>query len=327
MALVAVGAGLLLSASCGSGGDAAGDGPAAAATSSAAMMATAGAMAGAPAGGAEVAAGADAGGTGAAAATGLPALDNRQVIRTADLQIRLAVPADTADEELGAAQQEALDQAVNNARAQLLAVGGFVADLRQAGNSASLVVRVPADAYDSFRAGAGRLGEVTSSTESATDVTEEFTDVESRIASMRISIDRIRALLAEATAVGDIITIESELSRREADLESLAGRRQVLADQIALGTVSMTLTAERSVAEPPGADPDEDRGGFLGGLAAGWNGLVSFLGGVGVVVGVVLPFVPLLAVAVLLVWWVRRSVRRARTEPVAAPPVDGPTPA
>ncbi len=269
--------------------------------------------------------GAAAGGAGAAP---VAALDDRQIIRTADLQIRLTVPADTADDELEQRQQEELDKAVNNVRAQLLAAGGFVADLRQAGNSASLILRVPAAGYDAFRAGAQQLGEVTSSTEAAQDVTDEYTDVESRIASMRTSVDRIRTLLSEATAVGDIITIESELSRREADLESLAGRRQVLADQVALGSVSLTLTAVRAAADTAVvAPPAKDRGGFLGGLDDGWNGLLAFLTGVGVVVGAVLPFVPLIVVAALVVWWVRRTVRRHRGRPVTAPRVDEPTPA
>ncbi|WP_111766714.1 DUF4349 domain-containing protein [Nakamurella deserti] len=324
--VAAAGAAVLLLASCSGTSDAAGSTSSAAGFPTEAMAsAPASAAAAESAGGAAVDA-ADA--QGAAPAAAPLALDNRQIIRTADLQIRLTVPADTPDETLEQTQQEELDKAVNNARAQLLALGGFVADLQQAGNSASLVLRVPAENYEAFRTGAQKLGEVTSSTEAAQDVTEEFTDVESRIASMKVSVDRMRTLLAQATVVADIIAIEGELSRREADLDSLEGRRQVLADQVALGTVSMTLTAVRAAAETaPVAPAEEDRSGFLGGLADGWRGLKSFLTGVGVVVGAVLPFLPLVAVVALLGWWVRRTARRHREQPVSAPRADDPTPA
>ena len=66
-------------------------------------------------------AGADTG-TGAASGASLPALDNRQIVRTADFQIALTVAADVADDALAQAERDAVDAAVANARAQALAV-------------------------------------------------------------------------------------------------------------------------------------------------------------------------------------------------------------
>lgn len=328
--LAGAGVGVILLGACSNGSDstaASTSSSAGAMSSSAAMSRAADAPAAEAASAGGVAADAGAPVPVAGAPTGIPALDNRQIVRTADLQIRLPLPADTPDAELEAKQQQALDAAVNRARSQLIVLGGFVADLQQAGGSASLVLRVPAAQYDAFRAGAQEWGEVTASTEAAQDVTDEYTDVESRIASMKTSVDRIRALLSEATAVGDIITIESELSRREADLESLEGRRQVLADQVSLGTVSVTLTAVRTPAAEVVVAPADDRSGFVGGLRNGWDGLLTFLSAAGLVIGAVLPFVPLLAVVGLLGWWLRRTVRRHRAEPIGAPRAEGPTPA
>ncbi|MEO5834340.1 MAG: DUF4349 domain-containing protein [Nakamurella sp.] len=297
-------------------------GVAASSSSAASSSAASSSAAGGATAGSSVAGGATAG-----SSPVVPALDDRQIIRTADLQIRLPLPADTPDDRLAAAQGDALDAAVNKARSQVIGLGGFVADLQQAGGSASLVLRVPAAGYDALRAGAQEWGVVTSSSESAQDVTEAYTDVESRITSMKTSVDRIRTLLSQATAVGEVITIESELSRREADLEALEGRRQVLADQVSLGTVTVTLAAVRDEATDVAVAAKADRGGFLGGLDAGWSGLVAFLTGVGVVIGAVLPFVPLVVVAVIAAWWGRRVMRRRRdtTAPVAR--TEAPTPA
>ncbi len=240
----------------------------------------------------------------------VPALDSRRVIRTADLQLRLTVGADVPDAELAAARREALDAAVNNARAQAITEGGFVGDLQQSNGSASMVIRIPAGKFDDFLTAAAKLGEVTSRTESAQDVTDEYTDVESRIATMRTSVDRLRTLVAQATVVADIISIESQLTSREADLESLEGRLAVLKDQVGLSTVSVTFT----VARDSGAvvEPAPDRSGFLGGLASGWRALLDFLTAVGVFLGLILPFLPFAAILVAVIWIWRRRVRRGQ---------------
>lgn len=46
----------------------------------------------------------------------------------------------------------------------------------------------------------------------AADVTEQLVDVESRIATQRASVERIRALLARAASVSEITSVESELT-------------------------------------------------------------------------------------------------------------------
>lgn len=249
----------------------------------------------------------------AAASAGAGALDNRQIVRTADLQIGLTVRSDVSDDNYNAERQSVISAAVANARAQAITAGGFVADLQQSTTAASLVIRIPADKYESYRTAAEQLGDVMSNTESAQDVTGEYTDVTSRIASMRTSIERLRTLLAGAINVADVIAVESELTGREADLESLQGRQAVLTDQVSLATISITFSASRD--SLPAPDPKPDRGGFLGGLANGWQALVTFLTGLSVAVGAFLPFVPLIAIVAAVGWWVVRRSRSRRTLP------------
>ena len=262
---------------------------------------------------------ADAAGGQAAPPKVITALDNRQVIKTADLQIRLTIGADIADDKFEAAAAASIDAAVANARAQAITSEGFVADLKQSTSSASMVIRVPAKNYESYRSAAAKLGEVTSNTESAQDVTDEYTDVASRIKTMQTSVDRLRALLAQAVNVADVISLESELTSREAEMESLQGRLAVLTDQVSLATLSISFTAGRAVTTT--TEPvTPKRGGFLGGLAAGWDALLTFFTGLGVVLGAVLPFLPVVAVIGLAVWlWLRRARSRRGTENQGAP--------
>ena len=77
-------------------------------------------------------------------------------------------------------------------------------------------------------------------------MTGQVVDVNSRVDSMTASVARVRALLAQATSIADVISIESELSVREANLESLQQQQAALGGQVALSTISLSITAPPS---------------------------------------------------------------------------------
>jgi predicted lipid-binding transport protein (Tim44 family) len=119
-----------------------------------------------------------------------------------------------------------------------------------------------------------------------------------------------------------VIAIESELAVREANLESLQQQQAALGGQVALSTVSLTLTAVTK--DGAVTEPDVTGGGFIAGLTSGWAALLGFLGGLAGVFGAVLPFLPLIAAGVLLIWWVvRRARRRSRSMAGSAAPGGG----
>ncbi len=83
------------------------------------------------------------------------------------------------------------------------------------------------------------LGKVTSRGQTSQDVTQQSIDVASRLATQKASVARIRALLAQATRISDIVAIEGELSQRESDLESLEAQLKGLNDSVDLATLSV----------------------------------------------------------------------------------------
>lgn len=93
---------------------------------------------------------------------------------------------------------------------------------------ANLVLKVPTAAYETAIERLSGLGKRTSIHQESSDVTEQVVDVDSRIASQRASLNRMRALLAKATTIGDVVSVESELTRREADLEALLAKQKNL---------------------------------------------------------------------------------------------------
>ncbi len=85
------------------------------------------------------------------------------------------------------------------------------------------------------------LGELQSQQISADDVTERVVDLESRISTAEISVDRLRGFLEGATDLADIAELEAQLLQRETDLERLRGQLRTIQDQVTLATIFLTL--------------------------------------------------------------------------------------
>lgn len=228
----------------------------------------------------------------------------RQIIYTIDLAI------ETDDVTRAAARAASLVEAA----------GGFVSrETMHGSESATLTLRVPSARHTGIVSDLEELGEVRERSRSAEDVTSEVVDLEARTDSARRSIERIRELLDRATDLSDVVRIEAELARREADLDSLLQRQEQLSSLTSLATVTVTFFQ-------PDADPepgDDEAIGFLSGLAGGWTALVATARVLGAVVGALLPF---LVVAAVLGWpaWLgwrrlRRNERPAPAMPVVQP--------
>ncbi|MDX2025624.1 DUF4349 domain-containing protein, partial [Microcella sp.] len=169
---------------------------------------------------------------------------------------------------------------------------------------AELVLRIPADRLTATLEKLKALGELEELQLSSTDVTREVQDIDARATALRSSITRLLALQDAAVTVEDLIDLESAISQRQAELESLESQQRYYADQVGLSTLTLTLGSEEVA---PVDEPDT----FLTGLLAGWQALVTFGSALLVIVGVLLPWLAafgLIGVIVLVI--VRAIVRR-----------------
>lgn len=159
---------------------------------------------------------------------------------------------------------------------------------------ARLVLRIPAGRYSQAFADLEKVADLVSSGSSSEDVTTQVIDVDARIRAQRRSLDRVEVLLDRADSIRDIVAIEAQLTRRQADLDSLVKRQASLRDQTSMSTV--TVSIDRTA---PKKEKDDDRAGFLAGLSDGWRALAGFAVVLVTVAGVLLPW----ALAALLVGW------------------------
>jgi hypothetical protein len=210
-----------------------------------------------------------------------------------------------------------VERAAADASSLATAAGGFVGgdDRTSAKNrsQAKMTLRVPSARFYSTVDSIARLGKEESRQLSTEDVTDQVTDVDARIATGQASVDRVRGLIAKAASISELVSLESELSRREADLESLKSRKRNLDDQITLSTITADLLGPEA-ANPA---PKKHETGFLAGLKSGWHSFAVSMGVLATVVGALLPWLVALAVPVAVaLWWVRRT-RRPRASPAA----------
>ncbi|MET0781524.1 MAG: DUF4349 domain-containing protein [Microbacterium sp.] len=173
-------------------------------------------------------------------------------------------------------------------------------------DGAWITVRVPADGLQSLVDQLEGLGEVTASSINRQDVTAVTLDLEARVEAAQASVDRLTQLMTQAGSLADLIAAESALAERQATLESYQQQLKYYDEQVAMSTLTVTLTEPVETVE---ANP----AGFGDGLAAGWNGLVATLHGIVIAIGFLIPWIAVLAIAGLIVWGIVALVRGRRT--------------
>lgn len=181
---------------------------------------------------------------------------------------------------------------------------------------ARLVLRIPAKNFSDAFGELEQVADLKSSDSTSEDVTTKVIDNAVRIRAQRRSLRRIEVLLDQAVSIRDIVAIESQLTRRQADLDSLEQQQAFLRDQTSMSTVTVNiqLTPDKPAKKQ---EKEDDDAGFVSGLENGTKALVIFAVGLATVIGALLPWALVLLVVGGPLWLLLRRLRRR--EPVPAP--------
>lgn len=158
-----------------------------------------------------------------------PARDGSMIIYTAKMTLAVY----QVESALGAVERIAKEQ------------GGFLATRADR----SITIRVPRDKFESTLAMIEKTGDVLHRDVQATDVTEEFVDLEIRIKNARAMRERLTKLLEKAP-VKEALEIEKELGRVTEELERFEGRLKLLSDKIAYSTITVEYNGRGSSIQP-----------------------------------------------------------------------------
>ena len=170
---------------------------------------------------------------------------NRQLVYTATVEIRVDDYERARDSLTAAAERR----------------GGFVADASARRNDAPggnyttgrVTYRVPADEFDGFLATVNETGTVRSSERSTEDVTDQVVDLEARLRTLRAQRDRLRTLYRQANTTGEVLEVERRLSEVQTEIERAEARKAALERQVALSTVTVQIEEPRPGAPAAGA--------------------------------------------------------------------------
>jgi hypothetical protein len=172
-----------------------------------------------------------------------------------------------------------------------------------------MVLRIPTADFDDAMTELEGVATLAASKRESADVTTQVLDIDVRVEAQQRSIDRIQVLFDSATSIKDVVSVEAELSRRQADLASLQAQQRYLADQTSMSTITVAIERTTEPAKKPKPKEDDDTG-FTAGLSGGWHALRGFLVGLSTVAGALLPWAVLVMVLAVPGWPLYRRLRR-----------------
>ena len=160
----------------------------------------------------------------------------------------LEAPADTGRKLIKTvhltAETETYDKLITAINGTISELGGYVEAREVNGSrrrSCYMTIRIPADRLDLFVSHVRENANVTSSTESAQDVTLQYVDTEAKVTALETEQARLLELLATAESLDDILAIESRLSDVTYELERYATYLRTLENQVTYATVNLQL--------------------------------------------------------------------------------------
>jgi hypothetical protein len=220
-----------------------------------------------------------------------------QIVKTASLRLGLA--------------HGSFEDKVAEAHAVADSFGGFVVESFASQGSGkriaegSLVLRIPAESYDSALSRLRELGKVESLEESGQDVSDEFVDLNARIRQLRAVEAQLLELLQQADDVPAALAVQNQLSQVQIDLEQARGRLQYLDDRVAYATISMSMH-ELGVVAPKD-------GGFkiVHAWATAGSAFLTVVGWLFIGIAVAAPVLILLGLGFLVGRVIRRRVAHA----------------
>jgi len=146
------------------------------------------------------------------------------------------------------ADTRAVQQSIEDMVAGMAGEGAYVVSSQERGGiegnapHVTMHIRVPVTRFDeAMDRLAGLAVEVIARNESGQDVTEEYVDLETRLESLEAARQRLLEIMQETRTTKDLLEAERQLTEREAEIESLKGRMQYLAQSARLAGIRIEL--------------------------------------------------------------------------------------
>lgn len=167
-----------------------------------------------------------------------PALPmDRKLIRNIDLRVET-----TSFDDLLASIQTKVGQLEGYTEQSDISGNSITQMGRPSKKYASMVLRIPADKLNTFISYVETDGNVTYRSENVSDVTLQYSDMESRLKTLRMEQDRLWELLAKADTTEAIVLLEERLTEVLSEIETIGSRLRHMDNSVTYSTVYLEIT-------------------------------------------------------------------------------------
>jgi Domain of unknown function (DUF4349) len=194
-------------------------------------------------------------------------------------------------------------------------------------STASFVIKLPPENIGAAIEDLHAIGLRRTATQGTEDVTSQVVDIDARLVSAQASLDRVRTLLEAATDLGQVLSLESQLTERETLVEQYKAAKRALNDRVSLATLRVQLSVTPEPIAKTTAEPKPDKQTIGKAFKGGWNGFVKVLAAIMIFIGYASPLLVLAAIAAAFVIPISRRRRREqgpRNRSIAPPPPPAP---
>ena len=211
-------------------------------------------------------------------------------------------------------ETENYDITENKITESLKKYNGYIENSSSSVNSSGkkqgvMTIKVPADKYDVLLSEITASGKVVSMNTKATDITEEYIDLEARQKTQKELEQRLLKLLSEKTArLTDVVEVEEKLASVRKNIESIEGRLRYLKSQTSYSTLTV------SIFEPSLLETSSGGGFFyeIGqGIKKGIRGFTEILSGIIMLIIALLPVIIIILIIYLII---RRIIRKKKKQ-------------
>ena len=217
-------------------------------------------------------------------------------------------------------QTQKYDALAESVRKRVSELGGYIESSneysgRNDKRSSYLVARIPADKLDEFLDTALTEGTVVNRSENAEDITLTYSDVKTRVETLKVEQERLLELLGKAEDVESIIAIESRLSEISYEIENNASRLKIYDNKVSYSTVSIDIQEVDLTADTVEASLWDK---IASGIEQNFIDVTAFFGGLLFALVINIPALIVLAVIIALIVLIVKKIRKRRAAKKAA---------
>ena len=193
-------------------------------------------------------------------------------------------------------------------------------------STASFVIKLPPKEVEAAIAELDAIGVRRTVSQGTEDVTSQVVDINARLDTAQASLDRVRKLLEAATDLGQVLSLESQLTERETLVEQYQAMKRAIDERVSLATLRIHLgLSPEPVAKTVVPAKHSSSLSISKSFKSGWHGFVIALAAILIFVGYTAPFLVMAAIAALvLIPITRRRLRAQRNRSAVPPPPPAP---